>query len=145
MSRDRIEKIPTVIKYNWDIVKECTNSDPYKILKFFDNVYVRKAENFIYLNPWAAVIIDKSRKNSHSYIQNIQELKEATKYVTKSELFVYFDLCSLRNYFTFINTKGKLNYLPIWKVANRYNVDELSMNRLLTLSDNNIYLTYEGD
>lgn len=145
MKRDVRHPTPTVVRYNWDIAKKYTDNNPRKILEFLNSVYVKKAENYMYLNPWAAKIVVESKNKRHSFIKEIPELIEASRYYTDSELFVYLDLCSLRNYFTFINTNGKVNYLPIWKVADRYNVDELSMNRLLTLDDKNIYLIYEGD
>lgn len=135
-------KVPTVIKYNWEILKKYTNNDVHLILEFFDNVYVRKSENYFYLNPWAAKIVAESENNAHSYIQNIEELIRAAKGATDSEVFVYIDLASKRSYFNFINTKGKANYLPAWKV-DEYDVNALKMNRLLTFDDNNIYLLYE--
>ena len=145
MKRDDRYPTPTVIRYNWELLKKHTENQPKLMLEFLNNVYVRKTENYIYLNPWAAKLIVESKNKRHSFIKNVPDLIGASKFSTDSEIFVYLDLCSLRNYFTFINTNGKVNYLPIWKVADRYNVDELSMNRLLTLDDKNIHLIYEGD
>jgi len=133
---------PNVIKYNWEILKKHTNSNPHKMLEFFTNAYVTKAENYFYLNPWAARIVVESRNKSQSYIQNVPRLLEYVNTATDSELFVYLDLCSQRSYFDFINTKGKLNYLPNWKISD-YEVEALHMNRLLTFDDKNIYLLYE--
>jgi hypothetical protein len=145
MKKEERNPTATVIRYNWNIIKKYTNNNPRLSLDFLSNVYVRKTENYMYLNPWAAKIVVESKDKRYNFIKEIPGLIEASRYCTDSELFIYLDLCSLRNYFTFINTKGKVNYLPIWKVADRYNVDELSMNRLLTLDDKNIYLIYEGD
>lgn len=133
-----------VIKYNWEVLKTYTKNNPIKMLEFFDNVYIKKAENYLYLNPWAASVLSKST-HKPNYIQGVTDLITNSSNSTNSELFVYLDLCSMRSYFTFINTKGKANYLPIWKVVNKYNVDELLMNRLLTLDDNYIYMIYEGE
>lgn len=133
---------PKVIKFNWELVKKYTDNNPRKILEFFDNVYVRKSENYFYLNPFAARIVAESKDNAQNYIQNISELCIASKGATDSELFVYFDLASKRSYFNFINTRGKMNYLPKWKIDN-YNIESLKMNRLLSFDENNIYLLYE--
>ena len=134
---------PTVIRYNWEILKKYTNNDVHLILKFFDNVYIRKTENFLYLNPWAAKVVAKSANNSPNFIQNFPELLKASRGATDSEIFVYLDLTSRRSYFTFVNTKQATNYLPIWKVTGIYDVNALRMNRLLTIDDNNIILLYE--
>lgn len=144
-SKDDKIVVPKVIKFNWELLKKATNNDVHKMLEFFDSVYVRKAENYLYLNIWAAELIVNSRNNSHNYIQNVDELMIAAKGATDSEIFVYLDLASRRSYFDFVNTKGKLNYLPMWKIDN-YNIDSLKHNRLLTFDENNIYLLYEiGD
>jgi len=133
--------VPNVIKYNWELLKKYTLNNPRIMLSFFDNVYIRKSENYFYLNTWAASIVAESKNNTQNYIQNIPELIVAAPSVTDSELFVYFDLASKRSYFNFINTRGKMNYLPIWKI-DTYDIDSLKMNRLLTFDENNIYLLY---
>lgn len=135
-------KTPTVIRYNWDLLKKYTNNDPKLMLEFFDNVYIRKTENYFYLNPWAAKLVAASNNNAYSFILNAKDLIGAAKFATDSEIFVYLDLASKRSYFTFINTKTKADYLPIWKV-DEYDVKALQMNRLLTFDKRNIYLLYE--
>ena len=134
---------PVVIRYNWEILKKYTNNDVHLILEFFDSVYIRKTENYFYLTPWAAKVVAESANNSPNYIQNAEALMKASKGATDSELFVYIDLASRRSYFTFVNTKQEVNYLPIWKVLGEYDVNALKMNRLLTIDDNNIILLYE--
>lgn len=142
MKRSDCHDVPKVIKFNWELLKQYTNSDPHKILEFLSSVYVKKTENYLYLNPWAAELKIKSRNNAHNYIQNVTELMLHTKTATDSELLVYLDLASKRSYFNFINTGGKMNYLPIWKI-DTYSIDSLKMNRLLNFDENNIYLLYE--
>lgn len=133
-----------VVKFNWELLKKYTECNVHKMLEFFDNVYVRKSENYFYLNPWAARIVAESKDNAHNYIQNIPALLIAAKGATDSEIFVYLDLVSKRPYFNFVNTKGKANYLPIWKVDN-YDINTLKMNRLLEIGERNIKMLYEGD
>ena len=134
-------EIPKVIKFNWEILKKYTNNDVHKMLKFFDNVYVRKTENFFYLNPWAAKIVAESIGNAHSFLVNAKDLIKGVERATDSEIYVYLHLASKRSYFTFINSKKQVVYLPIWKVE--YDVNALKMNRLLNIDNNNIYLIYE--
>ena len=145
MKNFREEEIPVVIKYNWQLLRKYSEDDPNKMLEFFDSVYIKKAENYFYLNEFAAKIVAESKGNAHNYIQNIPELVIAAKAATKSELLVYLDLASKRSYFNFVNTKGKMNYLPIWKIDNEYDIEALKMNRLLTFDDKNIYLLYEQE
>ena len=145
MKNYRKEEIPVVIKYNWELLRKYSEDDPNKMLEFFDSVYIKKAENYFYLNTWAAQVVAEAGRDTHNYIQNIPELKVAAKSATRSELLVYFDLASKRSYFNFVNTKGKMNYLPIWKIDNEYNIEALKMNRLLTFDDKNIYLLYEQE
>ena len=138
-------QVPVIILYNWKLLKKYTDNNPHKMLEFFNNVYIKKTENYFYLNPWAAKIVAESKNNANNYIQNARELILASSGATDSEIFVYLDLCSKRSYFNFLNTKGSMNYIPEWKIDN-YNVESLKMNRLLTYDDNNIYLLYEtGD
>ena len=142
MKQYREVVVPKVIKFNWELLKKYTNNDVHKMIEFLESVYVKKTENYLYLNPWAAQLIVDSKNNSQNYIQNITALRLASKGATDSELFVYLDLCAKRSYFNFINTKGKANYLPEWKI-NNYDIDKLKMNRLLNFDENNIYLLYE--
>jgi len=135
--------IPDVVKFNWEILKEYTQSDPRKMLEFFDNVYVKKTDGYFRLNPWAATIISRSADSRMNYIQNIKDVINASKACTDSEIYVYLHLASKRSYFTFINSRGKSNYLPLWKI-DEYDVEALTMNRLLTLDENNCYLLYEN-
>jgi len=143
--KDRYEEvpIPKVIKYNWELLKKYTNNDVHLMLEFFDNVYIKKTENYFYLTPWAAKLVAESRNNSPQFLLNIRGLIDAITTATDSEIFVYLDLASKRSYFTFINSKKKADYLPVWKV-DTYSVEQLKMNRLLNIDDNNIYLLYEN-
>ena len=134
---------PTVTRYNWELLKKYTNNEPRKMVEFFENVYVKKSENYFYLNEWAARTVAESANNSPNFILNAKDFITAAKGATDSEVFVYLDLASKRSYFTFANTQGKAVYLPKWKVAGDYDVKALEMNRLLTFDDDNIYLLYE--
>ncbi len=96
------------------------------------------------MNPWAAKIVAESKNNAHSYIQNPKALMAASSGATDSEIYVYLDLVAKRSYFNYVNTKGKVNYLPKWKIDN-YDINKLEMNRLLDFDDDNIYLLYEGE
>ena len=142
--RDKSYKIPKVIRFNWDILNKYTDSNPRKMLEFFYNVYISKAENYLYLNTWAAQIIIESRNEDFSYIVNISELYRNAKSYTNSEIYVYLDLASRRDYFTFLNTKCKVRFLPIWKIRD-YDIEKLKLNRLLIVNDTNIQLIYEGE
>jgi hypothetical protein len=143
MKRYEENKTPNIIRYNWELLKKYTKNNPRKMLEFFDNVYVRKTENYFYLNEWATRIVAESKSNSPNYILNVKELIQASNYATDSEVFIYLDLASKRNYFTFANTKGKAIHIQKWKIAGEYDVKALEMNRLLTFDDENIYLLYE--
>ena len=133
---------PVVIRYNWELLKKYTNSDVHLILEFFDNVYIRKTENYFYLTTWAARVVAESHNNAPQFILNIKGLIENCKGSTDSEIFVYLDLASKRSYFSFVNSKKMVDYLPIWKI-DEYSVEQLKMNRLLNIDDNNIHLLYE--
>ena len=132
----------TVIRYNWEILKKHTNNDIHLIMEFFDNVYIRKSDNYFYLTPHAAKIVAESKDNSPQFILNAKEFIEAASSVTDSEAFVYLDLASKRSYFSYINSRNKKSYIPQWAV-DEYDVKALKMNRLLTFDENNIYLLYE--
>ncbi len=134
--------VQNVIRYNWGLLKKYTNLDTKLMLDFFDNVYVKKTENYFYINDWAARIVKESKNNAPQYLLNAKALINIANTVTSAEVFIYLDLASKRNYFSFINSKKKVDYLPVWKV-DEYSVEQLKMNRLLNIDDNNIYLIYE--
>lgn len=142
MIKDTREPTQNVINFNWEILRKYTDNDANKMIEFFLSVYVNKTENYFYLNPWAAKIVSESRNNAKSYIQNVKELSQSLSGVSQSEIFVYVHLASLRSYFDFMNTRGKVNYLPFWKIID-YDIDTLKMNRLLTFDERNLYLLYE--
>lgn len=136
-----------MIRYNWEAIKKYTKNNPEKIIDYFANVFVLQGTmyNFLVSNKWAAQIYnDKSEKNS--YLENIAALVKNGLNGTKDEQYVYLDLASKRDYFSYINTKGKVNFIPYWKVSNVYtDIDRLKLNRLLEIDDRNIYFVYEGE
>ena len=93
---------PEVIRYNWKLLKQYTNDDVRLMLEFFDNVYVRKTENYFYLTPWAAKLVAESRNNAPNFILNVEGLLDAAKGATDSEIYVYLNLASKRSYFNFV-------------------------------------------
>jgi len=135
-----------MIKFNWDNIKKYTKNDIPKILEYFSNVYVLQGTMYNYLteHKWAAKIYnDKSPKND--YILNINDLLANEENATQEEQYVYIDLASKRDIFTYYNTRGNVIFLPTWKVEKYYNINALKTNRLLTIDSDNIYLVYEGE
>ena len=132
-----------MITYNWEAIKKNSKGDVSKILEFFTNVYVLKGTMYDYLlaNKWASV----AHQPGHNYILNIDDLILNDLNATKEEQYVYLDLASKRDLFTYHNTKGRVIFLYTWKVEKDYNIQQLKTNRLLNIDDNNIYLIYEGD
>ena len=133
-----------MIKFNWEVIKKYTNKDPEKVLKYFENVFVLKGGMFDFLteNRWAmSIYVDKSDKNN--YLLDIDQLIINETNATEMERYVYLDLASKRDYFTYMNTKGTVTFLPLWK--NTYEVDKLKLNRLLNIESNNIFFIYEGE
>lgn len=133
-----------MIRYNWDIIKLHTGSNPEKILKYFENVYVLKGAMYDFLeqNKWAKRIYADNTDKS-SFLIDIDQLIRNNDNATNDERFVYLDLASKRDYFTYLNTKGSVVFLPLWK--SHYEVDKLKLNRLLTIESNNIYFLYENE
>jgi len=135
-----------MIKFNWEELKKYSNNDIDKILEYFTNVYVLKGTMYEYLlnNNWAAAV-QNSKKPKSNYILNIDELILNDLNATKEEQYVYIDLASKRDLFTYYNTKGRVVFLVTWKVEKYYNIQTLKTNRLLNIDENNIYLVYEGE
>jgi hypothetical protein len=132
-----------MITYNWEAIKKYSKNDISKILEYFTNVYVLKGTMYEYLlkNKWAAA----ANIPGNNYILNIDDLILNDLNATKEEQYVYLDLASRRDLFTYHNTKGKVIFLYTWKIEKYYNIQQLKTNRLLNIDDNNIYLVYEGD
>jgi hypothetical protein len=136
-----------MIKYNWEIIKKYTKNDPERILDYFSNIYVLKGTMYNYLNSktWARNIYT-NKEEKKSYLLNVDDLIKNTLNGTKDEQYVYLDLASQRDLFTLHNTKGKVNFIPYWKVQHKYtDLDRLRLNRLLEIDENNIHFVYEGE
>ena len=136
-----------MIKFNWEDIKKYTNNNPEKIIEYFGNVYVYKGTMFDFIsnNEWAAKIY-KQNSEKESFIININDLIKNETKATVQEQYVYLDLASKRNIFTYQNTKGNVNFIPYWKVSDVYtDLDRLRLNRLLIINDKNIHFIYEGD
>lgn len=135
-----------MIKYNWEDVQKYTNNNIEKILDYFTNVYVLKGTMYDYLvkRSWAASIYN-SKKPKNSYLLNIDDLIKNEENATPDEQYVYLDVASKRDMFTYHNTKGRVTFIPIWKLEKYYNINALKTNRLLMIGENNVYLIYEGE
>ena len=122
-----------------------TNNDIDKIKEYFINMHVLKGmqTEFLLANDWARKIYNTPLKDS--YIMNLDGFIENNLKATKVEQFVYLDLLSRRNTFTYFNTHGKVTYLTVWKAEQQYNIDKLKANRLLSIEDNDIYFVYEQE
>lgn len=135
-----------MIRYNWDLIKQKTGNDINKILNYFKNCYVLKGTmyEFMLSNKWA-VEIQSSKEYKGSFIVNIDDFIKNDLKATLNEQHVYLDLISRRDAFSYMNTKGKVIYLPIWKIEGIYDANTLKTNRLLIIDENNIYFVYEGE
>jgi len=131
-----------MLKYNWDILKKY---DIDKIKEYFTYVHLLKGEQYAYLldNKWAIEINNAIIKDS--YILNLEGFLGNSLKATKVEQYVYLDLLSRRNTFTYYNTQGSVTYLTAWKAEKMYDIDKLKANRLLNFDENNIYFVYEQE
>ena len=100
--------------------------------------------DYLLNHKWAAKAYNSVLPKSN-YILNIDDLILNDLNATKDEQYVYLDLASKRDLFTYHNTKGRVVFLVTWKVEKYYNINALKTNRLLSIDENNIYLVYEGE
>lgn len=135
-----------MIKYNWQELKKYSKNDIKKILEYFTNIYVLKGTMYDYLKShnWALSVYN-SKEPKTSYLLNIDDFILNDVNATSDEQFIYLDLASKRDIFTYHNTKGSVIFLPTWKVEKYYNLNMLKSNRLLIVDDKNIYFLYEGE
>lgn len=135
-----------MIRYNWELIKKHTNNDISRILKYFNNIYVLKDAqyNFLINNKWA-VNIHNSKEPKPCFLLNVDALMINAENALPNEQYVYLDLASRRDFFTYMNSKGRVTYLPTWKIEGVYDINKLKTNRLLMIENNNIYFIHEGD
>ena len=100
--------------------------------------------DYLLANQWANAAYN-CKEPKTNYILNIDDFIANPFNATKEEQFVYLDLASKRDLFTYHNTKGRVTFLYSWKVEKYYNLNTLKTNRLLNIDDKNIYLIYEGE
>lgn len=137
-----------MIRYNWQAIKKYTKMDLKKIITYLEIVHNQRIDVVDYLrnNEYARNIVKESQGESGmSYMANFEAFRDNLSKATDQEMLVYLDLISKRDYFTFLNTKRKVNYLPIWKMVDTYNIEKLKTNRLLLINKHNIYFVHEGD
>lgn len=135
-----------MIRLNWKELKDGTKGDIGKIIQYLTNIYVLKGTmyNYIERNKWAKNIYTRSLKLPN-FICNIDGFIENSVNADQFEQLICLELMAMRDVFTYLNTKGRVNFIPIWKVSDRYDIEKLKTNRLLMIEDNNIYFVYEGD
>jgi len=137
-----------MIRYNWENIKKYTNNDINKILEYLSNCYVLKGAMYDYLNSksknWAREIFT-SKLEKNSYLINIDNFIKNVENATPTEQYVYLDLASKRDIFTYFNTKGRVNYLQRWRLDDTYILKQLEQNRILNIDDNNIHFYYEEE
>ena len=119
-----------MLEFNWEELQKHTQKDPDKIIDYLANVYVNSGTMYDFLSrkEWAQKIYN-SKTAKNNYILNLEGLIKNEHRAISSEQYVYLDLLSRRDKFTYYNTKGSVNFLPIWKVKDVYNVDILKTNR----------------
>ena len=105
-----------MITFNWDELQKQSKGDFNKIIEYFTNVYVLKGTMYDYLktHEWAARAFNSEPKNN--YILNIDDLVLNELNATPAEMYVYIDLASKRDLFTYHNTKGNVIFLYSWKI-----------------------------
>lgn len=135
-----------MLKFNWKNIKKYTKHDMQKINDYFTNVYLIKDNAYVFImdNEYASLIYHNGEERS-SYMMNLEGFLRNRLRATKEELFVYLDLLSRRNSFTYYNTKGKVLHIPIWKACDTYDIDKLKANRLLKIDEHNIHFIYEEE
>lgn len=137
-----------MIRYDWESIKICTGGDMTKIKDYFRYVYLEDKDTlqaYLLNNEYARRILRKAKERRQSFMLNIEAFLLNNMNGTDSELFIYLDLLSRRDYFTYLNTKKKVNYLPTWKIISDYDINKLTTNRLLYIDERSIYFVYEGD
>lgn len=109
------------------------------------NIYLLTDSKYSYLlaNRWANEVLEDF--NRDSYILNIEGLIRNPLNGTRTEQYIYLDLLSIRNVFTYYNTKGRAIFLPIWQIKKKYDIDKLKANRLLNIDKYNIHFVYEEE
>lgn len=134
-----------ILRYDWIELRKQSKDNIHTILAYFMNMHLLKGEEFSFLlhNEWAKKVYNSKEKNS--YILNLEDFIKNELKATRDEQFVYLDLLSIRDVFTYFNTKGKAIYIPIWKIEKKYDVNKLKANRLLDIDDNNIHFVYEEE
>ena len=135
-----------MIRYCWEDILKYTNNKPEVVLDYFKYIYYLTDTKDIYLamHDFAKKIY-YSKSYKGSYILNVNDLIINRQRATDEERFIYLDLLSKRDVFSYYNSKGKRNYVEIWKLKDMYDIDQLQNNKLLHIRDNRRYFIYEGD
>ncbi len=137
-----------MIRINWKLIKEGAKNNPGKIIDYLKNVYVLKGTMYDYLsrNKWAKKVYSETKGvGEPNFIIDVDSFILNDLNATEMEQFVCLDLMAKRDMFTYLNTKGRVNFVPTWKVKNLYDIEKLKTNRLLMIEDNNIYFVTEGE
>lgn len=122
-----------MIKFDWRVIKLITKNDPKKVIQYFK--YRLEGKKFAKLvqNYYKHKLVESSfLLEPEAFIAN-------KKNGALFEQYIYLDLAAKRNYIDYYLYKNKdLNI-----IFNPYNVDSLSLNRLLIIEEDVIKFVYE--
>jgi hypothetical protein len=130
-----------MIFYNWNVLKRETKDDPKKMLEYIK--YVTSGSQRPKLQPYY-IFATLAEKNKSSYLLNPRALLDNRYGGTLSDIRVYLELASRRNYMDYL-TNNQHRYLYVYSVDEEYNLNRLHNNRLLSITDDKIYLKYEQE
>lgn len=134
-----------IIRYNWENIKNKLGN-VQDILEYFKEALLLENTDFLVLNKKAKdIYYSKDRKDSFISDNGLKALLISKSSYTEDEIYIYLDLISKRDIFSFYNSKGRENFLHCWKIENIYNIENLKRNKLLMIENNKIFFIYEGD
>jgi len=136
-----------MLRLNWEKLKKETKGDMKLICKYLSNAFLQDQSlpNSLVKNKWMYALYYLHANDKQNFIIDIDSFLLNYESATDNERYVYLDLLSKRSMFTYLNTKKKVTFLPIWRVVADYDIDKLKTNRLLVIDEHNVYFVYEGD
>jgi hypothetical protein len=133
-----------IIRYNWKTVLKESRGNITKILKILTALveYKEEGQALAQRNYPKYILNCLYTKFNSSFLLNPEGLLENTHSHTNSEVFIYLELASMRNFmdFHFRDEAG----VPIYYIENEYeDLGKLKLNTLLDVNDKVVRLKYE--
>lgn len=133
-----------MIRYDWKLILKESKQDVSKMLKIIEAIVEYSSyEDVLVQSNYPKYILNYlyKRKNRSSFLLNPEKLLNNSHRHTNSELLVYLELASMRNFMD-LHFRDEIA-VPTYYIEDDYDLAKLKHNTALDVTDQVVRLKYE--